>query len=453
MATMDLLYRSVLGSSHEYVPPSVLRYSTLGISTAGYLCLSLLLLLLFLYWYAPDVLLAFINAQIAHFSGMKSQRIRVGSVDYHYLTAGNPSHPCILLVHGFGMDSSMWAVIGSRLVKRGYRILAPDLVGFGQTLPAEADSYSFTAQVERLHAFVHAVLGPEARFHIGGTSMGGAISGIYSASYPADVLSCWLLCPAAILSSHTSDFCEQLKQSRTEGNLLLSHTVSDMRLVFQHLFHNPPFVPEGVFRAWAKEKQARLPIQTAAMQHVTADDQVLLMGERLKDIRAPVCVAWGWYDDILDVSCVDVIRKEVKAGQGVPEPDILLVESGHAITVEQSRVITKHYLRFLRRLEHQGLFPQHAANTACNYAAQPSPDHVKAEPDMPDAGASPSSPSPSPSTSTEADKSDSSKGWDSVNNDKEDDSNSTTKGGSVTVDDSKPSKARQAAEVAAVHVS
>jgi hypothetical protein len=44
---------------------------------------------------------------------------------------------------------------------------------------------------------------------------------------------------------------------------------------------------------------------------------------------------------------VDVIRQKVR----VVEPDILVVDSGHAITVEQSRAITCHYERFLDRLE------------------------------------------------------------------------------------------------------
>lgn len=201
--------------------------------------------------------------------------------------------------------------------------------------------------------------------------MGGAIAGIFAAEYPECVKSCWLLCPAGIASAEQSAFCEKLKESRVEGNILLSHTVEDMREVFRHLFHRPPYVPEGVFRAWAKEKELRFPIQRKVMEDLTAEGEVCLMHEKLKDIRVPLCVAWGAYDEILHVSCVDVIREEVRE----VEPDILIVQSGHAITVEQSRVIVKHYLQFLDRVEREEREEREMSERK---------PYVKEEPELPD---------------------------------------------------------------------
>ena len=334
--------------SMEHLPSSVLTVTSLIVASSAVVCFSLLLLLLFLYLHSPDLLLSLINAQISRLSGLTPHSVTLpsspSSHTVHYLAGGHPSHPLLLLVHGFGMDSSMWAIISSRLIRRGYYVVAPDLVGYGQTTPAEAESYSFTAQVERLKEFTDLVMGGR-RFHIGGTSMGGAVAGIFAARYPAEVLSVWLLCPAGIVSSHESAFCRRLREDHLRGNLLLSHTVEDMREVFHHLFHRPPYVPEGVFRAWAKEKQSRLSVQRKAMAQMTVEDEALLLHHSLPDIRAPVCAAWGQYDEILDVSCVDVLRQQLHS------PDVLLVESGHAITVEQSRPITRHYLAFLDRLE------------------------------------------------------------------------------------------------------
>ena len=338
--------------SLDHLPSSVLTVTSVIVASSAVLCFSLLLLVLFLYLHSPDLLLSLINAQISRFSGLLPHSVLLPSSSHtvHYLAGGNPHHPLILLVHGFGMDSSMWSIIASRLIRRGYYVVAPDLVGYGQTTPVEAESYGFSAQVERMKEFTEQVMGGR-RFHIGGTSMGGAVSGIFAARYPDVVLSCWLLCPAGISGSHESAFCKRLHEDRVQGNMLLSHTVDDMREVFHHLFHRPPYVPEGVFRAWAKEKQSRLEVQKKAMAQLTAEDEVLLLHHSLPTITAPLCVAWGQYDEILDVSCVDVIRHKATAHPPHHPPDILLVEAGHAITIEQSRPITRHYLEFLDRLE------------------------------------------------------------------------------------------------------
>ena len=371
-----MIVMSFLLLSVDRVPASLLPVTSVVVFLSVVLVLTAILLVLFLYLHSPDLLLSLVNAQINLHSGLRSHQVVLPSSSHtvHFLAGGQRTHPLVLLVHGFGMDSSMWAIIASRLIRRGYYVVAPDLVGFGQTLPVEADSYSFEAQVRRLAEFADAVLDGR-RFHIGGTSMGGAIAGIFAAEYPEKVLSAWLLCPAGILSSHTSAFCDKLRQNRVDGNLLLSHTVEDMRDVFTHLFHRPPYVPEGVFRAWAKEKAQRMPVQRRAMEHLTADDQVLLMHHRLGDLRVPLCVAWGRYDEILDVSCVDVIRRKVTA----VEPDILLVESGHAITVEQSRVVTKHYLAFVDRLERHNPSSVSASSIGATAAGS-----AKAAPDMPE---------------------------------------------------------------------
>ena len=53
---------------------------------------------------------------------------RIGFDDFG---AGDP----VLLLHGFPATRRLWAQVARRLAEAGYRILAPDLVGYGESEP------------------------------------------------------------------------------------------------------------------------------------------------------------------------------------------------------------------------------------------------------------------------------------------------------------------------------
>ena len=60
---------------------------------------------------------------------------RAVKVDDHqvfYREAGDPARPTILLLHGFPTSSHMFRELIPRLAER-YRVVAPDLPGFGQS--------------------------------------------------------------------------------------------------------------------------------------------------------------------------------------------------------------------------------------------------------------------------------------------------------------------------------
>src|SRR2546428_10512615 len=54
---------------------------------------------------------------------------RIGFDDFG---AGEP----VLLLHGFPTTRRLWSQVAPRLAEAGYRVLAPDLVGYGESEPA-----------------------------------------------------------------------------------------------------------------------------------------------------------------------------------------------------------------------------------------------------------------------------------------------------------------------------
>jgi pimeloyl-ACP methyl ester carboxylesterase len=85
-------------------------------------------------------------------------RVQADGVTVFYRAAGDPNSPVVLLLHGFPASSFMFRELIPRLADE-YRVIAPDLPGFGFTeVPAERKYvYSFEALAATMNAFTQAL--------------------------------------------------------------------------------------------------------------------------------------------------------------------------------------------------------------------------------------------------------------------------------------------------------
>lgn len=85
-------------------------------------------------------------------------RQEVGGAEVFYRQAGPADAPVILLLHGFPSASHMFRDLIPELA-RNYRVIAPDLPGFGQTRtpPRGKFTYSFDALAEVIGGFVDSI--------------------------------------------------------------------------------------------------------------------------------------------------------------------------------------------------------------------------------------------------------------------------------------------------------
>lgn len=105
------------------------------------------------------------------------------------IDAGGPIHyadygglgQTMVLVHGLGGMHLNWMAVGDDLARR-YRVVAPDLIGFGLTPPAGRRS-TIQSNLLALRRFVEAIGGGE-RVVLVGNSMGGLLSGFLAAERP-----------------------------------------------------------------------------------------------------------------------------------------------------------------------------------------------------------------------------------------------------------------------------
>jgi pimeloyl-ACP methyl ester carboxylesterase len=86
------------------------------------------------------------------------RRVEADGVQVFYRAAGEPSAPVVLLLHGFPTSSFMFRDLIPRLADQ-YRLIAPDLPGFGFTEVPENRkyAYSFDALANTVEAFIDAL--------------------------------------------------------------------------------------------------------------------------------------------------------------------------------------------------------------------------------------------------------------------------------------------------------
>lgn len=112
-------------------------------------------------------------------------------VNYKIFGEGTP----FLILHGWGSKAEKWEGIGELLVKRGFKVIIPDLPGFGLSQlplnPWNLDDYC--TFVENLVKFLNL-----DKFHLLGNSFGGAVAVKYSLKHPEKVEKLFLVAAACI---------------------------------------------------------------------------------------------------------------------------------------------------------------------------------------------------------------------------------------------------------------
>ena len=271
-------------------------------------------------------------------AGLELKSTVVDGETWPYLEGGSPDSPVLLLLHGFGGDKDNWTRFSRTLVE-DYRVIAPDLPGFGDSARHADWDYSLTAQRDRLEAFVAALqLSP---LHIGGNSMGGHLAALYTHAHPEQVLSLALLNNGGIDSPQLSEMF--LAVGRGENPLVLS-SPDDFDRLLAFASHKPPFVPWPAKGVMAKQifEQAEF---NRYIFTALKDERYVPLEPLLGDIEQPVLIIWGEFDRVLDVSSIDVMEPLM------PQAKVIVMQdTGHLPMLERPATTAAHYLEFLARL-------------------------------------------------------------------------------------------------------
>ena len=110
---------------------------------------------------------------------------RVDDARIHYQEAGEEDAPPVILIHGFISSNLIWSHILLPLASAGFRVIAPDLPGYGYSDKPRDALYTIDEQARAVVGLMNR-LGLESATIVG-ASYGGAVAAMMALDYPERV--------------------------------------------------------------------------------------------------------------------------------------------------------------------------------------------------------------------------------------------------------------------------
>ena len=249
-----------------------------------------------------------------------------------YLDENPLGKAVVFLFHGLGANSNSWAAQIPDLVKAGFRVIAPDAPGFGRS----SNPYIKTQarQIAAVFADLADYLQIQSFIPIG-ISMGGTHALQLALDYPKKVNKLVLVNTFSRL-----EFSNPASLPYFALRFLLVHTLglhTQARTVAKRIFSQPEqeFLRTEFI---AQVVQADPKTYRSAMRSLARFNVV----HRLHEIQCPTLVISGERDTTVP------LKSQTRLAKSIPNArQIIIPNSGHAVTVEQYQAFNQVLLDFL----------------------------------------------------------------------------------------------------------
>ncbi len=265
----------------------------------------------------------------------RGETVTVGDLAIHYRSHGRAHGDAVVFVHGSGPGASGHSNFKHNIAAfagAGYRVIIPDLPGFGYSSKPTDRDYTTEFFSSHLVGLLDA-LGIGA-FALIGNSLGGAISIRAALDHPDRVTKLILMAPGGIEELDT--YLAMPAMAKMISNFVDGALDRDgLRRVLETLVFDPVHVTdELVDERWAILRQQP--------PEVLGRMVIPNMEHELQEIRCPVLSFWGVDDEMLPASGGMKITRACR-----PSRHIELAECGHWVMVEHRRVFDAACLDFL----------------------------------------------------------------------------------------------------------
>ncbi len=289
------------------------------------------------YYFFPGIIVKsfFIYNRLS--AGLSRHEIKVD--DHQWAYFAGVTGDVIVFLNGFGDSKEGWGAFPAPFMD-SYRVIIPDLPGFGENSRVLSDSYRVPDQAKRLDRFVETI--GLRSFHLCGESLGGTIAAYYATVYPDKVKSIMVMGSPGLRQAAKTDAMRAYEKDKTEG--LYYKTEKGFHQLMGWAFAKPPQFPRPFVDYFVETARERYSFNKKMFDDLYKTD-FTIMENRLLKITAPVLIIWGNNDRIIHISTGEAYHKGIKNSR------LEILNGGHMIYADEPEKTIKVYRDFLKNLK------------------------------------------------------------------------------------------------------
>ena len=225
--------------------------------------------------------------------------IQIDGNKIRYLESGS-SNDTLVLVHGLGASAERWEKVIPEFSKK-YRVVVPDLIGFGYSDKPLAD-YTPEFFSEFLKKFFNAA--DIKRPYLIGSSLGGQVTAEYSAANPDDIEKLILVSPAGVMKQSTPALDAYIMAA-------LYPSEQSAKNAFEMMEGSGDEVDEKIVQGFIERMQ--LPnAKLAFMSTILGLKNSEIITTKLNSIQIPTLIIWGSSDPVIPIQHADAFVSSIK---------------------------------------------------------------------------------------------------------------------------------------------
>ena len=278
--------------------------------------------------------LALVHAEFARqrwSAGLSLEQVQAAGHRWAYVVreADTADAPTIVMIHGFTGSKENWYPLAARLRGR-YRLLIPDLPGWGDSERIKGVDYGFVAQSERVAEFIDQVARkPGSEVVLLGHSMGGGIVALAAADHPQEIARVGLFAAAGVRFKDNR-FGEEVLAGQNPFAVTDDASLKRYLDILFHVDAAKPVIPWPASRALIAWRKQQAPFEQSVLDKIGRGDERFLPGEAASRIDQPALLLWCRQDQVIDSSAIDLY------GARMPQAlKVLLDGCGHMSIMEQ----------------------------------------------------------------------------------------------------------------------
>jgi len=238
----------------------------------------------------------------------------------------------VVLVHGFPLDNRIWESQVAALSDK-YRIIAPDLPGFGKSQPPKP--FTMESFADSLHAFLTQIKAVPCA--LAGLSMGGYMSFAYERKYPTDLKALILVDTKAEADTPEGKAGrnKMIETARTSGSPAIAAAMLPKMLSPQSQQTRPQLVQQ------AREIMEACPPQTIEYALAAMRDRNDFR-DCCPSVAIPTLIIVGDADAITPPAVAESMNKSI------PHSKLVIIKgAGHLSPMEQPEQVNQALRQFL----------------------------------------------------------------------------------------------------------